>query len=75
MNTHLRDHNHPLNDDEQAKLIVEKITANMEMAALLKRHRSQRWNWFSKIDPELTMFVVILLFGAAWVLRTVWVMQ
>lgn len=33
--------------------------------------RAARWNWLAKLDPDLTMYVVIMLFGAAWVLCAV----
>lgn len=85
MCTHLRDHNHSLRDDEQAKLIVEKITAIKAEIEAIKaievwvlffiqhfskgyamNRRAARWNWFSKLDPELTMFFIIMLFAGAW---------
>lgn len=37
--------------------------------------RAARWNWLERLDPGLTMFAVFLLFGAAWILRSVWVSQ
>lgn len=28
--------------------------------------RAARWNWFAKLDPDLTMAAVILAFAVAW---------
>lgn len=49
------------------------IPREMHMArSQSMNRRAAQWNWFSRLDPDLTMFAVFLLIGAAFVLFAAW---